>query len=203
MKSIFIDCNNQLAPVFARARNADDPPIAVNTDPFQSADLPRLLAGYDICLDDHSVHADRGHGRMPRAQAHCFSRHRRVELHGRSGAGRPRHHGPHHQGLWRHRGCRAHHGADIRLRPRPRAHGPRSARGRMGAARKHAAQRQDARPDRARRHRPGGGADRARHRNGGDRLEPVAAPRRRRAPGRSRRAAGAGGRDLAASCAQR
>ena len=54
MKSIFIDCNNQLAPVFARVQRPDDPPIAVNGDPFQSADLPRLLAGYDICLDDHS-----------------------------------------------------------------------------------------------------------------------------------------------------
>ena len=54
MKSIFIDCNNQLAPVFARVRRPDDPPIAVNTDQFQSADLPRLLAGYDVCLDDHS-----------------------------------------------------------------------------------------------------------------------------------------------------
>src|ERR1700682_2638819 len=54
MKSIFVDCNSQLAPVFARVRRPDDPPIAVNSDPFQSADLPRLLAGYDICLDDHS-----------------------------------------------------------------------------------------------------------------------------------------------------
>src|SRR5260370_16872816 len=54
MKSIFIDCNNHLAPVFARVRRADDPPIAVNSDPFQPADLPRLLADYDICLDDHS-----------------------------------------------------------------------------------------------------------------------------------------------------
>jgi D-3-phosphoglycerate dehydrogenase / 2-oxoglutarate reductase len=54
MKSIFIDCNNQLAPVFARVRRPDDPPIAVNTDAFSSADLPRLLAGYDVCLDDHS-----------------------------------------------------------------------------------------------------------------------------------------------------
>jgi len=54
MKSIFVDCNSQLAPVFARVRQANDPPIAVNTDPFQSSDLPRLLAGYDICLDDHS-----------------------------------------------------------------------------------------------------------------------------------------------------
>ena len=54
MKSIFIDCNNQLAPVFARVRQPDDPPIAVNSEPFQASDLPRLLAGYDICLDDHS-----------------------------------------------------------------------------------------------------------------------------------------------------
>jgi D-3-phosphoglycerate dehydrogenase len=54
MKSIFIDCNNQLAPVFTRVQRADDPPIAINTAPFQSADLPRLLDGYAICLDDHS-----------------------------------------------------------------------------------------------------------------------------------------------------
>ena len=54
MKSIFVDCNNQLAPVFARVLRPGDPPIAVNSEPFQSADLPRLLAGYDICLDDHS-----------------------------------------------------------------------------------------------------------------------------------------------------
>jgi D-3-phosphoglycerate dehydrogenase / 2-oxoglutarate reductase len=54
MKSIFVDCNNELAPVFARVRRPDDPPIVVNSEPFQSADLPRLLAGCDICLDDHS-----------------------------------------------------------------------------------------------------------------------------------------------------
>ena len=54
MKSIFVDCNKQLAPVFARVQRPGDPPIAVHGDPFQSTDLPRLLAGYDICLDDHS-----------------------------------------------------------------------------------------------------------------------------------------------------
>jgi D-3-phosphoglycerate dehydrogenase len=54
MKSLFIDCNQQLEPVFARVHRVDDPPIAVNTAPFASADLPRLLAGCDICLDDHS-----------------------------------------------------------------------------------------------------------------------------------------------------
>jgi len=54
MKSIFVDCNKELAPVFARVRRSDDPPITIHGDPFQSADLPRLLKGYDICLDDHS-----------------------------------------------------------------------------------------------------------------------------------------------------
>jgi D-3-phosphoglycerate dehydrogenase / 2-oxoglutarate reductase len=54
MKSIFVDCNNQLDDVFARVHRADDPPITVNTAPFQSADLPDLLRGYDVCMDDHS-----------------------------------------------------------------------------------------------------------------------------------------------------
>ncbi len=54
MKTIFVDCNNQLDAVFARVHRADDPPIAVNTQPFASTDLPRLLAGYDVVLDDHS-----------------------------------------------------------------------------------------------------------------------------------------------------
>jgi D-3-phosphoglycerate dehydrogenase len=54
MKSLFLDCNDQLAPVFERVRQAGDPPIDVNLKPFASEDLPRVLAGYDICLDDHS-----------------------------------------------------------------------------------------------------------------------------------------------------
>jgi D-3-phosphoglycerate dehydrogenase len=54
MKSMFVDCNNQLDAVFARVQRADDPPIEVNTLPFQSSELPQLLAGYDICIDDHS-----------------------------------------------------------------------------------------------------------------------------------------------------
>jgi D-3-phosphoglycerate dehydrogenase len=54
MKSIFVDCNNQLDAVFHRVHRDDDPPITVHTAAFQSSDLPELLAGYDICLDDHS-----------------------------------------------------------------------------------------------------------------------------------------------------
>jgi D-3-phosphoglycerate dehydrogenase / 2-oxoglutarate reductase len=54
MRSIFIDCNNQLAPVFERVYRADDPPIALNGKAFSSDELPQLLSGYEICLDDHS-----------------------------------------------------------------------------------------------------------------------------------------------------
>jgi D-3-phosphoglycerate dehydrogenase / 2-oxoglutarate reductase len=54
MKSIFIDCNDELDAVFARVHRSDDPPITVNTGRFDPRDLPRLIDGYDICLDDHS-----------------------------------------------------------------------------------------------------------------------------------------------------
>ncbi len=54
MKSIFLDCNDQLAPVWARVIHPDDPKIDVNTKPFAREQLPRLLAGYDIAIDDHS-----------------------------------------------------------------------------------------------------------------------------------------------------
>jgi D-3-phosphoglycerate dehydrogenase len=66
MKSIFIDCNHQLEPVWQRVHGAGDPPITVNTAPFRSEDLPRLLNGYDVVLDDHSY--------MPTPMiAHCKS----------------------------------------------------------------------------------------------------------------------------------
>jgi D-3-phosphoglycerate dehydrogenase len=54
MKSIFIDCNDQLAPVWANVIRPDDPPITVNRSDRVGHDLPRVLAGYDIALDDHS-----------------------------------------------------------------------------------------------------------------------------------------------------
>ena len=55
MQPLFIDCNEQLGPVFAHVHDAaQDPPIEVNTAPFKSADLPRLLAGRAVCLIDHS-----------------------------------------------------------------------------------------------------------------------------------------------------
>jgi D-3-phosphoglycerate dehydrogenase len=54
MKTLFIDCNQQLAPVWQRVIRPDDPPIAVNMTPFERGELPRVIDGYDICIDDHS-----------------------------------------------------------------------------------------------------------------------------------------------------
>ena len=54
MRTLFIDCNDQLAPVWQRVLRPDDPPITVNMVPFARGDLPHILAGHDICIDDHS-----------------------------------------------------------------------------------------------------------------------------------------------------
>jgi D-3-phosphoglycerate dehydrogenase len=54
MKALFLDCNEQLAPVWAKVARPDDPPIDVNTQPFAREELPRVLDGYAIALDDHS-----------------------------------------------------------------------------------------------------------------------------------------------------
>jgi D-3-phosphoglycerate dehydrogenase / 2-oxoglutarate reductase len=54
MKTLFLDCNDQLAPVWQRVLRSDDPPIDVNRKPFDKSELPRVLDGYDICIDDHS-----------------------------------------------------------------------------------------------------------------------------------------------------
>jgi D-3-phosphoglycerate dehydrogenase len=54
MKSIFSDCNDQLAPIWEKVARPDDPPIDVNHKAFTRDELPRVLDGYDIALDDHS-----------------------------------------------------------------------------------------------------------------------------------------------------
>ena len=54
MKSLFIDCNDQLAPVWESVTRPGDPPIEVNRKPYALPDLPAMLEGYAICVDDHS-----------------------------------------------------------------------------------------------------------------------------------------------------
>src|SRR5260370_33272563 len=66
MKTLFIDCGAQLEKVFRKVHRTDDPPVTVNLNPFQAGDLPHLLDGYEVCIDDHSY--------MPTAQiAQCKS----------------------------------------------------------------------------------------------------------------------------------
>jgi len=54
MKSIFFDCNDQLGPVWQQVLRPDDPKIDVNMTPFEREELPLVIAGYDIAIDDHS-----------------------------------------------------------------------------------------------------------------------------------------------------
>lgn len=55
MKTLFIDCGPQLEIALDKVRRADDPPVTVNLEPrIKPEDLPRLLDGYEICIDDHS-----------------------------------------------------------------------------------------------------------------------------------------------------
>jgi D-3-phosphoglycerate dehydrogenase len=54
MKTLFIDCNEQLGAVWRQVLRDDDPAIDVNRKPFERRALPQLLEGYDICIDDHS-----------------------------------------------------------------------------------------------------------------------------------------------------
>jgi len=55
MKGLFLDASDALADVFHAQRQPGDPPCDVHeVADIDPADLPRLLAGYDFVLDDHS-----------------------------------------------------------------------------------------------------------------------------------------------------
>jgi D-3-phosphoglycerate dehydrogenase len=56
MRGLFMDATTELADIFARVVRPDDPAVTVNIqDRVAPEDLPRLLAGYDFMLDDHSL----------------------------------------------------------------------------------------------------------------------------------------------------
>ena len=54
MKTIFIDCNEQLGTVWQLVHRADDPPVTINTTPFERDDLPKVVGDYEVVIDDHS-----------------------------------------------------------------------------------------------------------------------------------------------------
>ena len=56
MRGIFLDADDELIDVFHAVSRPGDPPITLNKQgQIDPADLPRLLAGYDFLLDDHST----------------------------------------------------------------------------------------------------------------------------------------------------
>ncbi len=55
MRGIFLDAGDELADVFHAVSRPGDPDITINKqEQVDPADLPRLLAGYDFVLNDHS-----------------------------------------------------------------------------------------------------------------------------------------------------
>jgi len=54
MKTIFIDCNDQMAPVWDMVLKPGDPPIDVHRKEIAAGELPSVIRGYDIAIDDHS-----------------------------------------------------------------------------------------------------------------------------------------------------
>lgn len=54
MPAIFLDCTDDMAPLWQAVQRPGDPAVAINMSPGQPADIPALLAGYDTCIDDHS-----------------------------------------------------------------------------------------------------------------------------------------------------
>jgi len=55
MRAIFVDANPSLAEVTERLLRQDDPPVAINRNPdITPDDLPGLLAGHAIAIDDHT-----------------------------------------------------------------------------------------------------------------------------------------------------
>ncbi|WP_135465924.1 NAD(P)-dependent oxidoreductase [Crenalkalicoccus roseus] len=55
MRAIFVDANPSLAAVTEKLHRKDDPPVTIHRDPdIRPADLPALLKGYAIAIDDHT-----------------------------------------------------------------------------------------------------------------------------------------------------
>jgi D-3-phosphoglycerate dehydrogenase len=54
MPILFLDCFGDMIGLWRRVLRPDDPAIAVNMADGQPNDVPALLKGYDICINDHT-----------------------------------------------------------------------------------------------------------------------------------------------------
>jgi D-3-phosphoglycerate dehydrogenase len=54
MAAIFLDCTDDMAPLWAGVLRPTDPDMVVNMSPGQPTDVPALLDGYATCINDHT-----------------------------------------------------------------------------------------------------------------------------------------------------
>lgn len=54
MATIFLDCFDDMLPLWQAVQQPGDPPVVVNMSPGQPADVPSLLAGHAVCINDHT-----------------------------------------------------------------------------------------------------------------------------------------------------
>ncbi len=54
MPTLFLDCTNDMIGLWRRTLGPEDPDIPVNIIDGQPKDVPALLHGYDICINDHT-----------------------------------------------------------------------------------------------------------------------------------------------------
>ena len=173
--------------MWQRVYRPDDPPVTINTTPFEKNELPRVIGDYDIAIDDHSY--------MPTDLVRQCKSLKHIVFLGTGAASYMNVAELEAAGVKVHTikgyGDTAVAEQTIALMMaacRDLARMDRNIRaGTWQPLRGRAAVRQDARRHRARRHRRRGGAHRQGHGHGGDRLEPHQARRRRRADGRARR----------------
>ena len=61
MKTIFIDCNAELGAIWQRVTRPDDPPVTINTTPFETGELPRGI-GARVGVVAQIITVDEGGG---------------------------------------------------------------------------------------------------------------------------------------------
>jgi D-3-phosphoglycerate dehydrogenase len=65
MSTLFIDCFDDMVPLWEAVRAEGDPAVTLHIEPGQPADIPAMLAGHDTCIVDHSYFDAALLGRLP------------------------------------------------------------------------------------------------------------------------------------------
>ena len=54
MSAVFLDCTDDLLKLWRQVLRPGDPEIAINMDKARSVDVPRVIAGHDTLINDHT-----------------------------------------------------------------------------------------------------------------------------------------------------